>query len=42
MFMTSWYFALVALLIAAGIYKYIEYKGSVFAIILANTATILN
>ena len=27
MFISSWYYALVAILIAAGIYKYIEYKG---------------
>jgi len=30
MFITSWYYAIVAILIAAGIYKYIEYKGCVF------------
>jgi len=30
MFITSWYYAIVAILIAAGIYKYIEYKGFVF------------
>jgi len=29
MFITSWYYAIVAILIAAGIYKYIEYKGFV-------------
>ena len=29
MFMASWYYTIVALLIAAGIYKYIEYKGYV-------------
>ena len=27
MFISSWYYALVAIAIAAGIYKYIEYKG---------------
>jgi len=31
MFITSWYYAIVAILIAAGIYKYIEYKGFVSA-----------
>ena len=31
MFITSWYYAIVAILIAAGIYKYIEYKGFVLA-----------
>jgi len=29
MFITSWYYAIVAILIAASIYKYIEYKGFV-------------
>lgn len=28
MFLTGWYYAIVAILIAAGIYKYIEYKGA--------------
>ena len=27
MFMSSWYYAIAALALAAGIYKYIEYKG---------------
>ena len=27
MFLASWYYAIVAILMAAGIYKYIEYKG---------------
>ena len=27
MFMSSWYYAIAALLLAAGLYKYIEYKG---------------
>jgi len=29
MFITSWYYALIAILIAVAIYKYIEYKGLV-------------
>ncbi|ESN90227.1 hypothetical protein HELRODRAFT_90889, partial [Helobdella robusta] len=28
MFMSSWYYAIAALMLAAGIYKYIEYKGA--------------
>lgn len=28
MFLTSWYYALAAIIVAAGIYKYIEYKGA--------------
>jgi len=27
MFLMSWYYAIVAIIIAAAIYKYIEYKG---------------
>jgi len=27
MFLMSWYYAIVAIVIAAAIYKYIEYKG---------------
>jgi potassium/chloride transporter 4/5/6 len=27
MIMSSWYYTIAALLLAAGIYKYIEYKG---------------
>ena len=27
MFVSSWYYALVALIVAAGIYKYIEFQG---------------
>ena len=27
MFMTSWYFALIAMFIAGIVYKYIEYRG---------------
>lgn len=30
MFISSWYYALIALVIALGVYKYIEYKGYVF------------
>src|SRR6218665_2474193 len=37
MFMASWYYAIIALLVAAGIYKYIEFKGSVCQ---AGTSTI--
>jgi len=33
MFITSWYYAIVAILIAAGIYKYIEYKGFVLSVV---------
>ena len=29
MIMSSWYYTIAALLLAAGIYKYIEYKGLV-------------
>jgi len=29
MFITSWYYALAAILLAVAIYKYIEYKGFV-------------
>ena len=29
MFISSWYYALVAIIIAAGIYKYIEFQGYV-------------
>lgn len=29
MFLSSWYYALAAIAIAAGVYKYIEYKGLV-------------
>jgi len=32
MFITSWYYAIAAILLAGAIYKYIEYKGSVFLI----------
>jgi len=31
MFITSWYYALAAILLAVAIYKYIEYKGLVLA-----------
>ena len=31
MFLSSWYYALAALALAAGIYKYIEYKGCVLS-----------
>ena len=27
MFLMSWYYAIIAIVIAAAIYKYIEYKG---------------
>ena len=43
MFITSWYYAIVAILIAAGIYKYIEYKGFVsYLVILALIVLRLN
>jgi len=29
MFITSWYYALAAIVLAGAIYKYIEYKGLV-------------
>lgn len=32
MFVSSWYYALVAIVIAGCIYKYIEYRGYVFAV----------
>lgn len=31
MIMSSWYYTIAALLLAAGLYKYIEYKGFVLA-----------
>ena len=33
MFLTSWYYAIITIVIAAGIYKYIEYKGYLFVYI---------
>jgi len=34
MFITSWYYAIAAILLAVAIYKYIEYKGLVSLLLL--------
>jgi len=40
MFITSWYYALAAILLAGAIYKYIEYKGLVFVAVSDNVVII--
>jgi len=42
MFITSWYYAIIAILIAAGIYKYIEYKGFVLPVFFTVYLSLLN
>jgi len=37
MFITSWYYALAAIVLAGAVYKYIEYKGLVLVSFVLNT-----